>query len=292
MIVAEASPSARSPASHFAKRNFPASVMGPRCEFEPETCGARGAATGSRPRPAWLVLSVSRLPSSSCRPFSGGSVATAGRTRAAERSHDSSTFACRPLEVCACSPRASRCVPSSSATGPVPRAVPRLDHREQSTRRLGKPVDPPGFPRPRHGDECRPQAAVDRGRFSRDELDEEHVAVSEQRLARREDRVSERMSPPRALNGPSGDEGHEARQLRVGLEQEAVALERAQDAGRLPLDVAGRHAPRVPASKRSPCGALRPAPGERPAPAVGDRATEPARRRRALRSGVPSACGR
>ena len=144
MIVAEAS-AVRSIASiafsTLRNRNLPVSAMGRRILTREASRGRRRPAArrpavlrchGSRPRPSNRALSASRT-SSSCRRPSAAEASGFTRRRAAQRGQDSSTLACRPLAVWACSPRASRRISSSRATGPDARASPS---RSTSSRRI------------------------------------------------------------------------------------------------------------------------------------------------------------
>src|SRR5262245_25230173 len=233
MIVAEAS-AVRSIASiafsTLRKRNLPVSAIGARIltRRAPPAGPRRGLPRQPALRPETRIQSIQR-----------GVELLPALVRRGERLHPHTLGPARPRleDLGMSSARRVLLLPAREQTcfelpghGSGSARLPRaLDFAEERPGLRRETVDLPSLPGARRREQRGPEPAVNPRRLPRDELREEDVAMVKERLSGRENRVPERMPPPRAAHGPARHQGDQARELRVRLEQEAPAVELADD---------------------------------------------------------------
>ncbi len=112
--------------------------------------------------------------------------------------------------------------------------------RKERTRLARNPCELPRLVTPGHSHERIPEAPVDKRDFAGNKLGGDNVRVSGQLDHHTKDLAALWMSPPRAPDGPAGDEARDARQLSIRFEEQAGILKLPPDFSKRSGDV-GRH---------------------------------------------------
>jgi hypothetical protein len=110
-----------------------------------------------------------------------------------------------------------------------PDRPPLVDRAEDTEGGRRQTIELPRLPRRSDRRERRPEAPMNEGGLSVEELRRENVRSILQLRENREDRAALRMAPPRRRERLAGDQADDARQSLVLLEEESLRTERRED---------------------------------------------------------------
>jgi hypothetical protein len=106
-----------------------------------------------------------------------------------------------------------------------PKATHRIDLIQEGTTGPAQFRELPRGPRATDADERWPKSSMEEGQFPPPELDGKEVGIGVERLAYGVDLRPRRMAPPRPRDRPSGHNGHQGRNDRIGEGQQAPLME-------------------------------------------------------------------